>query len=149
MYRVRSNGSLKTQGEIRKENPNTSFPKVWTAELVEELGLDPVFEVPTPTVTRYQIALKDGVEVVNGKWCWKWSISEMSDEDKAAKDKEAADSVRLTRDQLIADTDWVVIKSLESGQPVAPEWVAYRQALRDVPEQIGFPYDITWPVKPS
>lgn len=149
MYRVKSTGEIKSQGEVRSMYPNTSFPSQWTPALVEELGLDPVFESPTPTTTRYQVAFKDGVEQdAQGRWLWKWSISEMDDETKAAKDAEAAKAVRADRDRRLAECDWVVIKNLELNQNIPGVWEVYRQALRDLPAQAGFPHDITWPKKP-
>ena len=149
MYRIRATGQVATQGEVRGLYANTSFPKTWSPELVEELGLDVVFESPTPTTTVYQTAFKDGVEQVNGKWTWKWSISEMDADAKAAKDAEAAKGVRATRDRLIAETDWIVIKNLELNQNVPGIWEVYRQNLRDVPAQAGFPHNVTWPTKPE
>lgn len=150
MYRVRSTGEVKSQGEIRSLYPNTSFPSQWSPELVEELGLDVVFESPTPTTTVYQTAFKDGVEQdAQGRWLWKWSISEMDADAKAAKDAEAAKGVRATRDRLIAETDWIVIKNLELNQNVPGVWEVYRQNLRDVPEQAGFPHNVNWPAKPE
>lgn len=147
MYRVRSTGEVKSQGEVRSLYPNTSFPSQWSAELVEELGLDPVFESPTPTTTRYQTAYKDGVEQdAQGRWLWKWSISEMDDEAKAAKDAEQAKSIRATRDTRLSGSDWTQVADAPVDKAA---WATYRQALRDVPAQAGFPYDITWPSKPE
>ena len=146
MYRVKSTGEIKSQGEVRSMYPNTSFPSQWTPALVEELGLDPVFESPTPTTTRYQVAFKDGVEQDSqGRWLWKWSISEMDDDAKAAKDAEQAKAVRSDRDKRLSDTDWTQVADAPVDKAV---WATYRQALRDVPAQAGFPYDITWPSKP-
>jgi hypothetical protein len=145
MYRIRSTGEVKSQGEVRSLYPNTSFPSQWSVELVEELGLDPVFETPAPTVTRYQTAYKDGVEQVAGKWVWKWSISEMDDAAKAAKDAAQATAVRADRDRRLADSDWTQVADAPVDQAA---WATYRQELRDVPAQSGFPWDITWPVKP-
>jgi len=146
MYRIRATGQLATQGEVRSMYPNTSFPSQWTPALVEELGLDPVFESPTPTTTRYQTAFKDGVEQdAQGRWLWKWSIPEMDDDAKAAKDAEAAKSVRADRDKRLAECDWTQLSDSQVDKAV---WATYRQELRDVPAQAGFPYDITWPVKP-
>ena len=146
MYRVKSTGEIKSQGEVRSMYPNTSFPSQWTPALVEELGLDSVFESPTPTTTRYQVAFKDGVEQdAQGRWLWKWSISEMDDEAKAAKDAEQAKNIRSDRDKRLSDTDWTQVADAPVDKAV---WATYRQALRDVPTQAGFPYDITWPSKP-
>jgi hypothetical protein len=145
MYRIRATGEVVSQGEFRSRNKGTSFPSQWSVELVEELGLDPVFETPTPTVTRYQTAYKDGVEQVAGKWVWKWSISEMDDEAKTAKDAAQATAVRADRDLRLANSDWTQVADAPVDKAA---WATYRQGLRTLPEQAGFPWDITWPVKP-
>jgi hypothetical protein len=59
-----------------------------------------------------------------------------------------AGSVRAERDAKLAQTDWRVIKALESNTPQDFEWAAYRQALRDVTAQSGFPWTIDWPTQP-
>jgi hypothetical protein len=65
------------------------------------------------------------------------------------KNEEAATAVRATRDKLIASCDWMAIKAFEGGTTVSTEWATYRQALRDVTAQEGFPNDITWPTQPE
>lgn len=61
----------------------------------------------------------------------------------------AANSQRMQRNVLLAETDkWVAIAS-EKGEPLAPEKAAYRQALRDLPEAEGWPFTHAWPVKPE
>ena len=149
MYRVRSTGEVLSQGQVRSLHPNTSLPKTWTPELLEELGLDAVFETPAPTTPQYQTAFKDGTEQVDGKFVWKWTVSDMSDEDKAHVDAHRAAEIRAHRDKLIAETDWLVIKHLELNENVPGKWEVYRQDLRDVPSQAGFPHNVTWPVKPA
>lgn len=147
MYRVRQDGSLKTQGEIRQMYPNTSFPSQWSAQLVENLGLDPVLETPAPATTRYQTASRSGVEQVNGKWQWKWKVEEMSAEAKAAKDAEQAKAVRSTRNQRLSECDWTQLADTPGSVRAAN--VQYRQSLRDLPTQAGFPWEVTWPTKPE
>lgn len=58
-------------------------------------------------------------------------------------------TLREERNQLLAETDWIVAKSLELGEAVPDEWKQYRQALRDIPTQPNFPDDIEWPTKPE
>jgi hypothetical protein len=57
--------------------------------------------------------------------------------------------IRGFRDKLLAESDWVVTKSLELGEAVPEDWLTYRQALRDITSQEGFPLDVTWPTKPE
>ena len=57
--------------------------------------------------------------------------------------------VREIRDRLLTETDWVTIRATERGDPVPTEWQTYRQALRDITEQTGFPEEIEWPQEPE
>ena len=161
-FRVRSSGELKSQGEIRKLNPNVSLPKVWNSNVYETLGIDPVFETPKPDTTGdYKVVVRDGAEQdANNNWVQKWVERDMfSDttedgvtttkaEHEAAYqtrlDTEAAERVRSERDQKLKDTDWMGM----SDVTMSTEWATYRQALRDVPAQDGFPHNVTWPDEP-
>jgi len=52
---------------------------------------------------------------------------------------------RSKRDGLIASTDWCA----NSDVIMSDGMTTYRQALRDITDQSGFPTNITWPTKPS
>ena len=58
------------------------------------------------------------------------------------------ESIRSQRNNLLAQSDWVVTKALETGVAVTDDWKNYRQALRDVPSQSDVD-NISWPTKPS
>jgi hypothetical protein len=162
-FRVRSSGELKTQGEIRKLNPNVSLPKVWNSNVYDTLGIDPVLETPKPDTTGdYKVVVRDGAEQdANNNWVQKWVERDMfsdTTEDgvtttkaeheaayQARLDTEAAANVRSQRDQKLQDTDWMGM----SDVTMSTEWATYRQALRDIPSQAGFPNTITWPTEPG
>jgi hypothetical protein len=57
---------------------------------------------------------------------------------------------RATRDRLLAETDWMVIKATEAGEAVPANVVTYRQALRDMPEHTEWPLvdENDWPTAP-
>ena len=50
-YRVRSTGEVKNQGQIRRDNPNVSLPRVWNDNVNEALGIDPVLIAPSPELS--------------------------------------------------------------------------------------------------
>jgi hypothetical protein len=166
-YRNRTTGAVTTQGEIRRSMPNTSLPRVWTASVCEGLGIDPVLAAPAPTPSNeYKSVGRNGVvQDANGNWVQAYverdMFAEYVDEEgvtvtKASqeeaytltKDAAAALAARNTRDGLIASCDWMAIKAFEGGTTVGTDWATYRQALRDVTNQEGFPNDITWPEQP-
>ena len=167
-YRNRSTGEVKTQGEIRRSMPNTSLPRVWTADICEFLGIDPVLAAPAPAASgEYKVVSRNGVvQDANGNWVEAYverdMFSDYTTEEgvtvtkaeqeqayTARKNEEAATAVRAERDKLIASCDWMAIKAFEGGTTVSAEWATYRQALRDVSAQAGFPNDITWPTQPE
>ena len=53
--------------------------------------------------------------------------------------------VRMRRDALLQSSDWTQVAEAPVDQAA---WAVYRQALRDIPQQEGFPDDVTWPVQP-
>jgi len=61
-------------------------------------------------------------------------------------DEELAEAARAKRNQLLAASDWTQLPDIPEAIKLA--WQPYRQTLRDVPEQPGFPQDIQWPEKP-
>ena len=56
---------------------------------------------------------------------------------------------RSDRDLLLEQTDWIVIKYIDMGQSVPQEWSDYRQELRDITNQSGFPGNVVWPEEPT
>lgn len=71
----------------------------------------------------------------------------MSDTDFAEATKRVSISMRFERDMLLSTTDWTQLS--DAPQAIKDKYAAYRQALRDVPQQPGFPDNIQWPVKPE
>ena len=63
------------------------------------------------------------------------------------KDEWHAARVRYERDLRLKKTDWTQAPDVPAA--TRDVWTAYRQELRDVPQQEGFPYAYTWPTEPS
>jgi hypothetical protein len=60
-----------------------------------------------------------------------------------------ANAARAERDARLAACDWVTVRALELGDEIPADWLTYRQALRDVPDQPGFPASVEWPAPPA
>lgn len=163
-FRNRTTGAIVSEKQIRAEFPNTSFPKVLTAGIIDDLGYDPILEGAQPLVTdRYQSVQRDGIEEINGQWFTKYVIgpvfSDYEDEDgniitkeqqeaeyRNNKDEQEAKAIRASRNKLLMECDWTQL----SDAPVdSVLWASYRQSLRDITSQAGFPWEITWPEEPA
>lgn len=83
---------------------------------------------------------------------------EINDKITELDNAEAMKLLRDERNQLISESDWMVVVSQETGVAISNEWKAYRQALRDLPAtatpklDTNFDLDlssVTWPTKPD
>lgn len=136
-------------GELRKDNPNTSFPKNPSNTTLESWNVFPVKSTEQPSVDHTK-NVKEGAPInESGEWIQTWVVEDASAAEIAERTEQAKSVVREERDQKLTETDWVVIKNLELNQNVPGKWEVYRQDLRDIPAQEGFPFNVTWPVKPE
>ena len=140
-----------TIGNLRRDNPTTSFPKRPNNALLAEWGMQPVTKTDRPTVDHTKNMVEGTPVLTNGTWTQVWETTDATAEEIAERTEQKANSVRSQRDNLLADSDWRVIKAQETGTAMSVEWVAYRQALRDITDHANFPWldDADWPVKPE
>ena len=76
-YRNINDGTLSTQRQLKAANPNTSFPRSWTEGTLKFLEVEPVQSTAPPEVGPYEVAVRDGVEQVEGNWVEKWNVAPM------------------------------------------------------------------------
>ena len=162
--RIRTTGAVMYEAELRTwlhENDGPSYDTL-TPEVMEAIGVDPVFEGPQATGgTVYQYSQRDGVEQISGNWYTKYILgpvftdttvdgvtttaAEAEAAYKATKDAEQAKNVRTSRNDLLAKCDWTQLADSTADKTI---WATYRQMLRDVTVQDGFPWNVTWPEAP-
>ena len=145
--RIRETGAVMYEGEFRALHPNTSFPQQIDEATLDAFGADVVFEGQQAQPTRYQTAFRDGViQDDQGRWFTQYSVADMDDEAKAVLDAQQAASQRTSRDEKLKASDWTQV----ADSPVDKDlWATYRQALRDVTAQAGFPWNVDWPTQPE
>jgi len=142
--RIRESGQVVWANEFRAMFPNVG-QRPLIKDVLDEFGADVVLEGPQAQPTRYQIAFRDGVYQIEDNWYTKYSVADLDAEGIALRDAEQAKAVRSTRNALIAECDWTQLADSPADKEV---WANYRQALRDLPSQEGFPWDMTYPTKP-
>jgi hypothetical protein len=143
--RIRESGAVMYEDEFRKLNSTTSFPQIISVETLNDFGADPVLEGPQAQPTHHQIGFADGVEQINSQWYTKYSVSDMNAEAIVAADAAQAANVRTSRNDKLKECDWTQIADSTADKAT---WATYRQALRDITKQTGFPWTIDWPEVP-
>lgn len=151
MFAKITNGSVDrfpySVGELFRDNPNTSFPQQPTSATLASYGVFEVTNKPTPEhnpdthfVEYGPVPVKEG-----NSWFLMPAVRELSADQLAERAASAAASVRQTRAGLLTETDWTGL----SDVTMSPAMATYRQALRDITSQPGFPHSVVWPLKPE
>jgi hypothetical protein len=138
-----------------QKNPHTKFAQTDLLSMYSgtEANLNGhelvrVAELDAPTFDKQTQKLVQDLAptLVNSVWSLGWAVQALSQAEQDAQNTAQAKSVRSTRDTKLKDTDWTQITDATVNKTV---WATYRQALRDVPTQSGFPWTITWPTQPE
>lgn len=130
------------QGEIRARFPNSSFPIPFSPPDGYELVAD-----AAPPLVDHTEKIEEGQpRLVNGVWTRTWLTKPASQIEIDSRLEAKAQAVRAERDRRLRDSDWT---QFSDAVVDAVSWAAYRQALRDVPSQPGFPMQTSWPEPPS
>ena len=149
MLLIKATGSTVEQypysiGLLRKDNPNTSFPKQVSAADMASFNVYPVTEV-TPTVADTQKLVKVWTPtLVSGDWVLAHEAVDLTLDDIAEATAVLAANAREERDGLLAATDFYAL----SDVVMTSEMTTYRSDLRSVPTLSGFPSDFEWPTAP-
>lgn len=129
-----------TIDQLRKDNRNVSFPREIPDETLAEYDVYNLKLAQYPSYNKKtQNVEKGDVEQVDGEWVQGWNVIDIPE-------SALAEEVRAERDELLKKSDWTQIPDCTVDKEV---WATYRQALRDITTQEGFPFNITFPTKPE
>lgn len=163
-------------GQLRRDNPNVSFPRNVPVEIMRRYGMKPVTVEAMPeynsltekvttatTPTRGVVRLMTeadatdpiteevntdlvGTPIYGNDWVLTRTVVELTADEIAANDAEAAAANRKKRDGLLAETDYFALTDVTMNAAMT----SYRQALRDITSHDNWPNlaDDDWPLKP-
>lgn len=126
--------------------PNTSFSELGpTPDFMEQHGCYPVtvwldHDPETERLVRAEPYLQDGQ-------VFTVEVAALTAEEIQANIDSIALKVRSQRDQFLKDSDWTQGKDISDA--VSTPWAVYREELRNLPDQPGFPKTVTWPTLPG
>jgi len=133
-------------GDYRKLFPYTVFPDSGPTDgwLLDNSCKRVNLFKPHDSLTEVLVSCPPYIE---GEWVYTVMVRAKTEEEiQSALDSMAA-QIRTDRNGKLAATDWTQLKDIPDS--VSSEWAVYRQALRDIPNQEGFPTSVVWPVSPD
>ena len=133
--------------ELRIDNSNTSFPRQMSEDELAEWGVFAVEDQSPPAFNERAESIEIGTPtLVDGKWVRNWSVVAATPAEVEARDMHQARLVRSTRSQILVRTDYTQLADFSGSSQDQAAFIAYRQNLRDLPQQPGFPWAVEWPM---
>ena len=123
-----------SEAAFRVANPHTIYGHTIANRHLNAQDVYRVRTLAEPTEVGKKAVKQALPTQVNGEWVLDWDLVAL-DEDEA----------RALRNELLVTTDWTA----NSDVTMSAEMTTYRQALRDIPSQAGFPDTVTWPQEPT
>jgi hypothetical protein len=144
-YRNRDTGEVLFGGDVRKLHKKVSFRS--DGGTFSDLGYDEIASTPPPAPSgTYKTVYRDGeTQDANGYWAEAWAERDMTAEEVQQRDDNKAEQVRAERNEKLANSDWTQLADSPADKAA---WATYRQALRDMTDQAGFPNKIDRPAEP-
>lgn len=144
-------GYAVTEDNIRLLFPD-KFPvsHVFTPGDVEPLGFGmyEFTQVPTPDYPFKAVEVTP-VKREDGIYYQTWDIVELTSDEKLQATINRAETIRGERDYRLFRSDWTQMPDVQLNDEQKAAWLVYRQYLRDVPDQSGFPWNVIWPAQPA
>lgn len=114
------------------------------AELLEADGYLPVVVIEEPTAEKPLVKYRE----INGQIEQYAEIAPIPAVPELTEEQQKM-QIRAQRNSLLTLCDWTQLPDAPLTTEQKQEWAEYRQALRDVPEQAGFPENVAWPLVPE
>jgi len=135
--------------DLKEENPNTSFPKVLTDDLLSSYGIYKVVYGTQPLINEatHKVVADSQPSLVEGCWTISFTSVALSESEQAAADADASEKNRRMRNDRLRLTDFYAL----SDVTMSAEMATYRQALRDITSHANWPHleEADWPTEPS
>jgi hypothetical protein len=136
--------------QLRVDNPTTSFPAQMSTEDLSGWGVFPVTErEPLEHDEASESLVRDAPALEDGEWVSVWAVKALEPEEIQRRSAAQAQRVRTERNRILAVTDYSQLPDYPGSSTDQGAIAEFRQALRDVPDQPGFPWAVVWPLPPE
>lgn len=136
--------------KLRSDNPETSFPVVMNEEELKTWSVYPVTEEAAPAFNEATEQLEQTQpKFLNGVWVAGWMIATASTEEQAKRTAEKIEWAEKNIQSALKNSDYTQLSDYPGTEEKKLAFRAWRQALREIPSQSGYPWDIVWPMPPE
>ncbi len=132
-----------TLAQLRSDNPNTAFPESMPSNVLAAYDVYEyiISDKPAYNADTQYLTAASFVQGSDGNWSRGWVVNNLSQ-------SAAEENVRATRNDLLSESDWTALSDSPLSDADKTLWETYRTNLRNLTDQDGFPFSVTYPTKP-
>lgn len=138
--------------DLRRKYPHVSFPSRLSDIDLEAFGAVEVVETPPPSFD-FKIErlteVNPSYDISSNTWKQSWSVVSLTPQEIQEIEDNKSFDVRLERNAKLAACDWTQLADSPLDADAKLVWALYRETLRMVPQQAGFPWEVQWPPEPG
>lgn len=137
-----------TEGAVRIALPQVSLPAEPDAftPCVAGFGFVVVHPSPRPTTDHTWNVTEGTPEISGDGWVQAWLVEPATEQEIAERTEAQAAAVKRQRNRMLLDCDWTQLPDAPADRAA---WAEYREALRQVKHQPGYPWAVQWPARPD
>jgi hypothetical protein len=137
-----------TIGQLRRDNPQVSFPRTIPDATLAEYDVYPVTETTAPDID-YTQNVAESFEQIDGVWTQVWTVTDASADEIAQREGAQWSGIRDERTYRLSSSDWTQVDDAPLSNVEKAAWAAYRQQLRELPQTQSDPFNVVWPTQPE
>jgi len=142
-------GTLYSISQLYRDNPQVSFPQNIPDATLAEFGVYPLRATTQPTYNVATERIEVGAPMQqDGEWVQVWNVVSLTAEEIQQRNEDKSAEVRAERGHLLSACDWTQVDDSPLSNVQKASWATYRQSLRDISAQAGFPWTVEWPIQP-
>lgn len=139
-----------TLKELYQDNPNISFHTNMSDEELELWGVFKVEKQEPPQIDEATELLEHKIPLlINGKWVQNWNVTRADESEIQERYQIKSELIRKERNRLLSETDYTQMSDYYMSPEDKELWISFRQSLRDISLQSGFPWNVEWPTLPK
>ena len=125
---------------------SVSLPYNPSPALLSKYDVVVVEASPKPDVDHTKNVTEGSPAAIEGKWVQQWLVSPASEREIIERTEAELTSVKRRRNELLQSSDWTQLPDVNVDKEA---WADYREKLRQLKYQPGFPWGVIWPVPPT
>ena len=135
--------------QLQEWYPESGIVQGWPGGIVDGKTYVQIATMEPPQYQFDETLVQKPPVLLNGVWTQQWEVAKLSSEIVSQKTYALVTGIKNSRNANLRTSDWTMLSDAPLSTEEREQWRIYRQALRDITLQEGYPFTVVWPQEPA